>query len=198
VSLLYRSLWSRRQTWRGLDPYAVFHRENTWYLVGHCHLRDEPRTFRLDRIVEAKRLDGAFDRPPFDLDAFLKQTWSVYRGRTLHDVIIHFDASLAPLIQQGAHHPGERIRKLKNGRLQYRVTISHLDEIARWIVGFAGTARAVGPPALVARVTEIAAGAYERHGDGGRQASSRPRSQRDLPGMPPATDDSPTRQPDLL
>ena len=198
VSLLYRSLWSRRQTWRGLDPYAVFHRENTWYLVGHCHLRVEPRTFRLDRIVEAKRLDGAFDRPPFDLDAFLKQTWSVYRGRTLHDVIIHFDASLAPLIQQGAHHPGERVRKLKNGRLQYRVTISHLDEIARWIVGFAGTARAVGPPALVARGTEIAAGAHERHAAGGRQASSRPRSQRDLPGMPPATDDSPTRQPDLL
>ena len=197
MSLLYRSLWSRRQTSRGLDPYAVFHRENTWYLVGHCHMRNEPRTFRLDRVVEAKRLVGTFDRPPFDLDAFLQQTWSVYRGRTLHEVVIHFDASLAPLIQQGAHHPGERIKKLKNGRLQYRVTISHLDEIARWIVGFAGTARAVGPPALVARVTEIAAGAYERHGDGGRQASSR-RSQRDLPGMPPATDDSATRQPDLL
>lgn len=198
VSLLYRSLWSRRQAWRGLDPYAVFHRENTWYLVGHCHLRDEPRTFRLDRIVEAKRLDGAFERPPFDLDAFLQETWGVYRGRTLHQVVIHFDAALAPLIQQGAHHPDERIRTLKNGRLQYRVTISHLDEIARWIVGFAGAARAIGPPALVARVTAIAAGAYERHDNGGRQASGLPRSQRDLPGMPPATDDSATHQPDLL
>ena len=198
MSLLYRSLWSRRQAWRGLDPYAVFHRENTWYLVGHCHLRGEPRTFRLDRIAEAKRLDGAFDRPPFDLNAFLQETWGVYRGRTLHEVVIHFDASLAPLIQQGAHHPDERIRKLKNGRLQYRVTISHLDEIARWIVGFAGAARAVGPPPLVARVTEIAAGAYERHDDGARQASSRPGPQRDLPGVPLATDDSSTRQPDLL
>ena len=99
VSLLYGSLWSRQQAWRGLDPYAVFHRENTWYLVGHCHLRNEPRTFRLDRIAETKRLDGAFERPAFDLDAFLRETWGVYRGRTLHEVVIHFDASLAPLIQ---------------------------------------------------------------------------------------------------
>ena len=198
VSLLYRSLWSRQEMWRGLDPYGVFHRENTWYLVGHCHLREEPRTFRLDRIIEARQLDGAFDRPTFDLDKFLQQTWGVYRGRTLHEVVIHFDASLAPLIQQGAHHPGERIEKLKNGRLQYRVTISHLDEIARWIVGFAGAARAVEPPALVERVAEIAAGAYEQHGDEGRQPSSRPRSQRGLPGMPSATDDAPDRQRDLL
>lgn len=198
VSLLYRSLWSQRQAWRGLDPYAVFHRENTWYLVGHCHLRDEPRTFRLDRIVDAKRLAGGFDRPAFDLDEFLQQTWGVYRGRILHEVVIHFDTSLAPLIQQGAHHPGESIEKLKNGRLQYRVTISHLDEIARWIVGFAGAARAVEPPALVERVAEIAGAAYERHRDNEEKATAVPRRQRDLPGMPSATVDVPARQRDLI
>ena len=198
VSLLYRSLWSRRQTRRGLDPYAVFHRENAWYLVGHCHLRTEPRTFRLDRIAEAELLDGAFDPPAFDLDAFLQETWGVYRGRTLHEVVIHFEASLAPLIREGAHHPEERIDTLGNGGLEYRVTISHLDEIARWIVGFAGAARAVAPPALVARVAEIAGGAYERHREDERRTPPPPRPQRNLPGMTRAADGSPTRQPDLI
>ena len=196
VSLLYRSLWSRRQAWRGLDPYAVFHRENTWYLVGHCHLRDEPRTFRLDRIVEVKRLKGAFDRPAFDLDTFLRSTWNVYRGRDLHEVVIHFDASLAPLIEQGVHHPEERVRKLDNERLEYRVTISHLDEIARWIVGFAGAARAVEPPALVAKVAEIAGGAYELHRPDQPRATTEPRAQRNLPGLPTAGE--PSRQRDLI
>ena len=197
VSLLYRSLWSRGQSWRGLDPYAVFHRENTWYLVGHCHLRDEPRTFRLDRIAEAKRLDGVFDRPTFDLDAFLQKTWGVYRGRTLHEVVIHFDASLAALIQQGAHHPDEHIEKLGNGALDYRVGVSHLDEVARWIVGFAGAARAIEPPALVARVTEIARGAYERHHESDAEAPAATRTQRDLPGLPTAGD-APSRQRHLI
>ena len=198
VSLLYGSLWSRQQAWRGLDPYAVFHRENTWYLVGHCHLRNEPRTFRLDRIAETKRLDGAFERPAFDLDAFLRETWGVYRGRTLHEVVIHFDASLAPLIQQGAHHSEERICPLKNGLIEYRVTISHLDEIARWIVGFSGAARAVEPPALVARVAEIAGRAYERHRQDDGQTPAAPRSQRDLPGMPSTDTGQSPRQPDLI
>lgn len=197
VSLLYRSLWSQRQAWRGLDPYAVFHRENTWYLVGHCHLRDEPRTFRLDRIVEVERLEGAFDSPAFDLDTFLRSTWNVYRGRDLHRVVIHFDASLAPLIEQSAHHPEERVEKLDNGRLEYRVTISHLDEIARWIVGFAGAARAVEPPALVAKVAEIAGGAYERHRPDQPQAKTTPRGQRNLPGLPSAGE-APSRQRDLI
>ena len=123
----------------------------------------------------------------------------MYRGRILHEVTIHFDASLAPLIQQGAHHPGESIQTLKNGRLQYRVTrISHLDEIARWIVGFAGAARAVEPPALVERVSEIAGGAYERHREAESQTTATPRPQRGLPGMGPRTDDTPTRQRDLI
>ena len=198
VSLLYRSLWSRRQAWRGLDPYAVFHRENTWYLVGHCHLRDEPRTFRLDRIVEARRLDGAFDRPAFDLDAFLQTTWGVYRGRTLHEVVVHFDSSLEPLIRQGVHHPEERISPLDNGSLEYRVTISHLDEIARWIVGFAGAARAVEPPALVTRVADIAGGAYERHHADTAPTPAARRQQRDLPGMTSSPGDAPAGQPDLI
>lgn len=199
VSLLYRSLWSRRQTRRGLDPYAVFHRENAWYLVGHCHLRNEPRTFRLDRIAEAELRDGAFEppAPAFDLDAFLQETWGVYRGRTRHEVVIHFEASLAPLIREGAHHPEERIDALGNGGLEYRVTISHLDEIARWIVGFAGAARAVAPPALVARVAEIAGGAYERHREDERRTPPATRPQRNLPGMTGAAG-SPTRQPDLI
>lgn len=198
VSLLYRSLWSRRQAWRGLDPYAVFHRENAWYLVGHCHLRDEPRTFRLDRIVEAKRLDGAFDRPDFHLDAFLRKTWGVYRGRTLHEVVIHFDASLAPLIQQGTHHPEERTEPLGNGALEYRVAVSHFDEIARWIVGFGGGARAVEPPGLVERVGEIAGGAYQRHREDEERTTAITRRQPDLPGMPAGTEDVPARQRNLI
>ncbi len=195
LSLLYRSLWSRRQTWRGLNPWAVFHRENAWYVVGHCHSRREPRTFRLDRVAEARGLDGSFEPPDFDLDAFLQATWGVYRGRTLHQVVIHFDVSLAPLIQQGAHHPDERVDKLGNGDLEYRVAVSHLDEVARWIVGFAGAARAVEPPALAARVSEIAAGAYERHR---AAAGPAPRPQRRLPGIGPGADGRGARQRDLI
>ncbi len=183
VSIHYRSLASRHRSWRGVDPYALFHREAAWYLIGRCHRHGEPRVFRLDRIADARLLDGRFDRPAFDLDEHLRHTWAVYRGRELHEIVIHLDAALAPLIEEGTHHPGERVGRLENGDLEYRVDLSHLDEIARWILGFAGQARAVEPPALVRLVAEMARLAYERHGEAAGQEPAAGREQDELPGL---------------
>ena len=163
VSILYRSLAGNHRTWRGVDPYAVFHRENSWYLAGRCHVHDETRTFRLDRMAEAKPVGARFTRPAFDLDEFLQHTWSVYRGTALQRIVIHFDPAVAPLIEQATHHPEERVRRLPDGRLEYAVQLSHLEEIARWILGFGGLARAVEPPTLVELVAGMASRVHARH-----------------------------------
>ena len=42
---------------RELDPYAVAYSNGTWYAVGFCHRRQEPRVFRIDRIMEAELLE---------------------------------------------------------------------------------------------------------------------------------------------
>ena len=163
VSILYRSLAGGRRTWRGVDPYAVFHRESSWYMAGRCHVHDEPRTFRLDRIAEVKLFDDRFARPTFDLDDFLQHTWSVYRGTALQRIVIHFNAAVAPLIEQATHHPDEKVRRLPDGALEYTVQLSHLEEIARWILGFGGLARAVEPRALVELVGGMADRVHARH-----------------------------------
>jgi len=62
VRLRYRSGWSR-ETEREVDPYGVMHREGYWYAVGHCHLREGMRLFRLDRILDAEMLEETFARP---------------------------------------------------------------------------------------------------------------------------------------
>jgi DNA polymerase III epsilon subunit family exonuclease len=41
-----------RQSVRVVQPHKVTLREQATYLVGYCHLKQEERTFRLDRIVE--------------------------------------------------------------------------------------------------------------------------------------------------
>ena len=192
VSLHYRSLWSGSTTRRGIDPYSVFHRENAWYLVGHCHLRQELRAFRLDRIADAEPLEGTFAAPDFDLAEFLKHSWGIYHGRSVYEVVIHFDAVLAALLEESTHHPDQRVVRLGNGDLEYRVSLSHLEEVARWIVGFAGAARAVEPPALVELVTDMAARAHDAHRRDEPPAS--PRAQRDLPHLRPDGSASPRQR----
>jgi predicted DNA-binding transcriptional regulator YafY len=59
-------------TEREIDPYGVVFTGGHWYGVGHCHLRGDLRTFRLDRIQAATLLPGTFTRPPgFDSHAYL-------------------------------------------------------------------------------------------------------------------------------
>lgn len=48
---------------RNLDPYGLVNWKNKWYVVGHCHLRNEIRSFRVDRIRSLQRSGAVFIRP---------------------------------------------------------------------------------------------------------------------------------------
>jgi len=49
---------------RVVDPWAVHHDAGAWYLVGHDHLRRETRSYRVDRIVDARIVEGRATKPP--------------------------------------------------------------------------------------------------------------------------------------
>ncbi len=85
VRVLYRSRHSE-ETERNVDPYGVLYGDGIWYAVGHCHLRDGLRLFRVDRIVEAETLEETFilpadlDSPEAALGALastMREAWSV-------------------------------------------------------------------------------------------------------------------------
>ncbi len=62
VELSYRS---RRGeiTSRNLDPYGMVRLEHFWYVAGYCHLRQDVRIFRLDRIRRVHLTQRRFDAP---------------------------------------------------------------------------------------------------------------------------------------
>jgi predicted DNA-binding transcriptional regulator YafY len=159
AEILYSSLSGGSRRWRGVDPYLVFHRDGAWYVAGRCHVNDEPRTFRLDRVAEARLAVATFAPPPdFTLESYLASAWSIFRGPELHEVVLRFPPELAPLVEHARHHPGEELHPLDGGEIEYRVRLSHLDEIARWVVGLGGKVRVLAPEALRGRVREIAEG----------------------------------------
>src|SRR5689334_16988275 len=48
---------------RDFDPYGLTYYGQKWYVVGYCHLRNDLRSFRLDRITEADLTPANFERP---------------------------------------------------------------------------------------------------------------------------------------
>ena len=58
-----------RETQRIIWPCLVGYRETTRLLVGWCETRDDFRTFRTDRVVEADYLDDRYPGRPANLRA---------------------------------------------------------------------------------------------------------------------------------
>ena len=62
IGLVYRAAGDEH-TRRDVDPYGVVHHSGRWYVVGFCHLRQDLRVFRLDRIVALEPREESFVRP---------------------------------------------------------------------------------------------------------------------------------------
>jgi predicted DNA-binding transcriptional regulator YafY len=46
------------RTQRVVDPLELRRAAGQWVLVAHCHLRDDRRNFKLERIVRLTRIDS--------------------------------------------------------------------------------------------------------------------------------------------
>lgn len=66
LEIEYRTSREEQPRTRVIDPYGMLYWNNKWYTVGFCHLRNEIRTFRAERILQIKRTQMMFKRP----DAF--------------------------------------------------------------------------------------------------------------------------------
>ncbi len=96
VSLSYRSASSGELQSREIDPYGLFYRERSWLVVGHCHLRGDTRSFRLDRIdslkVAAKPRSPDFERPvDFDVRAYASRSPWTFSPQTPVRVVLQFE-----------------------------------------------------------------------------------------------------------
>lgn len=179
LEITYTSLTTPGSRTRRLDPYGVFHREGVWYSSGHCHVNDELRIFRLDRIIAARCTEERFEAKEFDLEEDLSHSWNIYRGHELHNIRLHVPADLAPLVRNGALHEGAEVVELDPiglGAVEYRLRLSHLEEVARWVVGFGGRIRVVAPPKLRLRVRQVAQGALRATTEPDRPSHAEPRS----------------------
>lgn len=89
VGISHRS-WRQERTDRDVDPYGVVFHTGRWYAVGHDHLRDDLRIFRIDRIASVVPRPEAFTVPDgFDPVAYLTSTLAEGSYRWHVEVTVH-------------------------------------------------------------------------------------------------------------
>jgi hypothetical protein len=91
LTLTYQSAATGMVSRRELDPYALVYREGAWLVVGWCHLRQEVRTFRIDRIRDAQMAPRPkspdFERPAdFDVKAYAQRSPWTFTTESIEEV----------------------------------------------------------------------------------------------------------------
>ena len=95
VLLRYRNQDGQAST-RRFDPFGIAFRHGRWYAVGMCHLRQDVRTFRLDRVAGVDTLPETFERPPgFDAMEHLVQAIATLPRAFAIEVLLKTDLASA-------------------------------------------------------------------------------------------------------
>jgi predicted DNA-binding transcriptional regulator YafY len=83
-------------TERDFDPYGLTYYQQKWYVVGYCHLRQDLRSFRLDRITNINTIDAHFQRPAgFDPLAHMMQAIATLPRRFAFELLLKTDVATA-------------------------------------------------------------------------------------------------------
>jgi len=83
-------------TERDFDPYGLTYYLHRWYVVGYCHLRQDLRSFRLDRITQVNAVNAHFERPEgFDPLAYIMQAIATMPRKFTFELLLKTDIATA-------------------------------------------------------------------------------------------------------
>ncbi|HZR42067.1 MAG TPA: YafY family protein [Ktedonobacteraceae bacterium] len=152
VLMRYKS-FNGPESERTLDPYGLVFRSGYWYTVGYCHLRDDLRTFRLDRVVQAEMLRESFTRPlDFDCLAFVLKSIPQTPDTWLVDVLLETTLEEAQRIVP----PALALLEQETDGVSLRCYVGHLDWIAYVLVGLRCPLVVRQPPELRDALRQLA------------------------------------------
>ena len=140
---------------RDLDPYHGVRFEGDWYVVAHCHRRNDIRTFSLARMESVELLPTDFRIPAtFDFTRLSGSHFGVHWSDNEYQVKIRFDREVAGYIRERRWHPTQQIDENPDGSVVLSLTVNHLLELKRWVLSWGEMAKVLAPPDFVEDIHE--------------------------------------------
>jgi predicted DNA-binding transcriptional regulator YafY len=169
VWLRYQGL-RRETTERIVDPWGVAFYAPRWYMAGWCHLREDLRLFRLDRIQDLAPADGRFAPPrEFDSLGFVARSLATMPGAYDVVVLLRAPIELAQLVIPPSHGTLEPA----GDSTLFRCTSDDLNWLARRLVRLELPLTVLEPPELQERMRDLAKEVTRMAGDDGRGDAGR-------------------------
>ncbi len=127
---------------RALEAVGVSYSHPNWYLSAWCHLRQEYRMFRLDRIEHIKITSDTHTKIHPPLESLL----GVDDPGCLRQVILRTSREVARYNADRCYFMGlTEEKELPGGEMEQRYMAYSLEPLARWVLANADTTTVVSP-----------------------------------------------------
>ena len=136
---------------READPYGLAYLLNTWHLTAYCHMRQDIRNFRLDRMEDLELLaQKTFTRPT----NFQMEHTQEKRSRDI-TVRALFDKGIARWVHEGRTYYVCNEEETTEGLL-VTLKIRHESEVMQWFLSWGSHVKILEPDSLRQRLAEEA------------------------------------------
>jgi len=162
VRFRYKAAGQSRDAERTVDPYALIHRHNAWYLAGHDHLRGALRHFKLPRISSTVSFASKTGGPDFDVpEGFSPEDRSVSEPWVGEEEDVAVDVAFSPRIAWWIEQSlGLEAKGTVGDWSLVRLSVADEDGFVSWVLGFGEDAMVHSPDrvrkAVVRRLRDAA------------------------------------------
>jgi predicted DNA-binding transcriptional regulator YafY len=148
IEIDYFTMSRGKATRRRVAPYKIWFYGETFYLIGHCAMRNGIRLFAVDRIQQIRQTEAPIEIPDdFDAESFMAASFGVFQGEPVK-VRIRFSPDVAGYVSEKMWHPSQTLTTESDGSTVFTAEVAGIEEIKRWILGWGSAARVLEPPAL--------------------------------------------------
>ena len=151
ITLKYQSPYSDEISDRVIEPLGIFNQNNYWYVKAYCHLRQEYREFRTDRMVHISRTSVPFTRE-HNLADFIQPNFEEKKVK----VVFLINKRIARYINSGHKYYGFVSERQLEDQVEMTFMCNETcDGIARWFLMFGDEAEIVEPESLRHQVSDL-------------------------------------------
>lgn len=149
LNISYRGRQNAEASNRTLSPQRLVYYRNNWYLDAWCHLRNEFRTFAIERIEHASALkQKAKHISEEKLDDYFATAFGIFSGPATHTAVLHFTPERARWVAEEQWHPQQQSTWLDNGYYQLQLPYSNPTELIMDILKYGTDVEVIKPASL--------------------------------------------------
>lgn len=140
LRITYRALDAERATEREIEPYFIEPAAagHASYLVAYCCLKEEIRTFKIERIEKIELTDKPYTIPKnFDANELFSSSWGITVEGEVQTIKLRIkDRATMRIMEETVWHPSQILEKQDDGSLVMTIQVTDTVDLFSWILSW--------------------------------------------------------------